>query len=115
MVKIKVLNESPMTLAEVKADLNKIQKDEEELNFRSNKTHEYVNQLDLLSKKDTLTLKAEIKELDISRLKEEYIVKIVDSLPLKTPDQVKQLFQGYPFTLSAADTKSILDIVAKYI
>ena len=115
MAKIKVLNQTPITLTEVKADLDKIKKNEEDLNFRSNKTHEYVHQLNLLSKKDVSALKKELAEIGISRLKDEYIVKIIDSLPLNTPEQVKQLFQGYPLTLSAEDVKKILDIVAKYM
>lgn len=114
MPQLKVIKEEPITLSELKKHLESIKKVEEDLNFRSNKTYEYVHQLNLISATKSKELKKKLEALEIPRLKEEYIVKIIDTLPFKKSDQIKQLFQGYPISLNNADIQKIFDVASEY-
>ncbi len=114
MPELNIVKEEPITLAELKKHLDGIKKTDQELNFRSNKTHEYVHQLDILSVTKSKELKKKIEDLGISRLKEEHLVKLVDSVPIQRQEQVKQLFQGYPLSLNNADIKKIFDVLSEY-
>ena len=46
-----ILDENPISMYELKAELEKIKKRDKELNFRSARTEEYLNQVAALSKK----------------------------------------------------------------
>lgn len=100
-------------MAEVKDELAKIQKKEEELNFRSNKTYAYLQEFSKYSLTKTKELIAKIEGLKIPRLKEEHIVKIVDTLP-KYPEEVKVLLSGYTITMTNESAKKIADAVKSF-
>ena len=42
-----ILNEEPMSMAELKEELDKIKKRDKELNFRANRTEEYLQHFDI--------------------------------------------------------------------
>jgi DNA-directed RNA polymerase subunit F len=108
---IKILSEKPVTMAEVKSDLEKIKKKSEELNFRANKTYSYLQDFSTISEKKAKDLYATIEKLNIPRLKEEHIVKIIDTLP-KYKEEVKSLLSGYTITVSTESAKKIADAVS---
>ena len=110
MSNIDVIKEEPITMAELKDELKAIKKRDEELNFRAEKTEEYLQQFSSLKKKDAKDLCKKIEELDIPRLKAEHIVKIVDIMP-KTADEVKSILQGYTITVSKDNLKKIADVI----
>lgn len=97
-------------MAEVKDDLSKIQKKTEELNFRANKTLDYLKEFSKKSLGKSKELYDAIEALNIPRLKEEHIVKIVDTLP-KYPEEVKALLSGYTLTISNENAKKIAETV----
>lgn len=111
---VKVLSETPITMAELKEDLKKIKERDSELNFRANKTEEYLNMFSTMDAGKAVDLKAKIKKLDIPRLKEEHMTKIVDMMPA-TPEEVKSLLQGYTITVNNENLKKISDAVAEFI
>lgn len=113
MASFKVLSEKPVTMAEVKDELSKIKKKTEELNFRSNKTHAYLQEFSKLSSKKAKELYTEIEALEIPRLREEHIVKIVDTMP-KHAEEVKSLLTGYTITITNDNAKKLADKVAEY-
>lgn len=113
MVKPQLLEERPLSLAELKEKLSHIKEREKELNFRANKTDEYLSSLDLLSIKDTKELMKKIEALEIPRMKSEHIVKIVDILP-RSANDIKLLLQGSILTLSAENLKKIVDVINEY-
>jgi DNA-directed RNA polymerase subunit F len=114
MSSIKVVSETPITMAEVKAELVKIKKRDTELNFRAGKCEDYLNQVNVLSSQKADELKEALEKLSIPRIKPEQIVKIIDVLPA-TVEDVKSVFQGYTINVSQESMKKIVDVVAKFI
>jgi len=112
MTKPKIIKKNPISLIELKGELEKIKKREEELNFRANKTEQYINNFTLLSKKQKDELTEKINKLDIPRLKDEHIAKIADLIP-KTKEDLKNVLQAYKMTISQDNLKKILDITKK--
>ena len=114
MSDIKIINETPMSMSEVKAELVKIKKRDTELNFRAGKCEDYLNNVSPLSSSDAEELKKALEKLDISRIKPEHIVKIIDILP-STLEDVKIVFQGYTLNVSQENMKKIAETVAKFV
>lgn len=104
-------------LQEVSEEVKKIiQRDEEqglEKNFRLNKTTEYLKDFLTLTKKQMQELHKEIEDLKIPRLKEEHIIKIIDTLP-QTQEEVSLLFAGQIITISQDNVKKIAETTKKY-
>ena len=113
MSNIKVIEEKPITMAEVKDELAKVKKKAGELNYRANKTYAYLQEFSKFPLNKSKELIAKIEGLGIPRLKEEHVVKIVDTLP-KHPDEVKSLLSGYTITMTKENAKKIADAVASF-
>ena len=109
----KVISEEPMNMATLKAELERVQKRDGELNARANKTLEYINNSNTIKKKDAEELFNKINDLGIQRIKEIQIHKIVDLMPA-TAEELKSLLSGYNISLSSDNIKKILDAVAEY-
>ena len=110
----KVITEVPVTMSFVKAELAKIKKRDTELNFRAGKCEEYLNQFAPLSVKDADELKSALEKLNIPRLKEEHVVKIVDVLPASLED-VKLVLSAYTVNISQENMKKIAETVSKFV
>lgn len=113
MSKPQITNKEPITLAELKAELNTIQKRDGEPSFRAGKTIDYINQLKPITKTAAQELTKKIDDLEIPRLKPEHITKIIDILPT-TPDEVKVILQGYALTVTKENLTKIVDTVKEY-
>lgn len=109
-----ILKKTPLSLAEVKAKLTALKKRDEELNFRANKVNEYIQNYHILSQKDAKELVSKLTELDLPRIKDVQIKKIVDLLP-STEEDVKVILSGYNITLSADNVKKIIGAVKDYL
>ena len=70
-----IMSETPVTMAKLSEELEKIKKRDKELNFRAAKTEEYLNQFVKAKKADELVEK--INKLNIPRLREQQITKIM--------------------------------------
>lgn len=101
-------------MAELKEELKKIRKRDEELNFRAEKTEEYLNQFEVLKEKEAKELIKKLEALDIPRLKPEHMAKLVDILPM-TPEEVKMVLQGYTVTVTKENMKKIADAIQEFI
>ncbi len=110
MADLKVVEERPLALAELKEKLESIEKRDKELSFRANKTKEYLNNFTLKKMKETESLKKKIDELQIPRLKERHIVKIIDIAP-KDIDSLRLLLSGEAITVKEEDLKKILSLL----
>ena len=106
----KMIEETPITLVEVKEALKKIEEKDNELNYRSNKTKEYLNHFVTLTQTQKNDLYKKLNELKLVRLKEAHLVKIIDFLP-KTVDELKVILQAYPVNMPKKDMESIVAIV----
>lgn len=114
MANLTVIEETPITLAELKTKVESIQIGGKEPSFRINKVKEYLAQSTRLNLKDALELKKKLQELDIPRIKEKQIVKIVDLLP-RDMDELRMVFAGENTTISQENMQKILDVVKDYV
>lgn len=109
MSEFTIIEENPVTLSILKDQLKAIEK-EGTLSFRGEKTKNYVETFELLSSKDSKKFSEEIKELNIPRLRDRHIVKILDIMP-KDLDSLKILLSGETLTINSEDMKKILDVI----
>jgi len=107
-----ILSEKPMNIFELKEELKKIKKRDKELNFRANKTEEYLSQIPSFKKSNELYEK--INKLNVPRLREQHINKIIDILPT-TVEGLKVILQGYTITVNNENLKKIVDAVNSFI
>lgn len=103
-----------MNLVEVKEELKKVQKRDQELNFRAQKTVDYLNPVVKLSLTQANELKTELEKLKIIRLKEVHIQKLIDVLPASEED-VNVILQGYTLNLKKDDTKKIAQAIKEVV
>ncbi|MBW2972145.1 hypothetical protein KY359_03860 [Candidatus Woesearchaeota archaeon] len=113
MTKPQIIEETPITMAELKEELKKIKKRDEALNFRAEKTEEYLDQFVKLKDKDAKELYKKIEALDVPRMKPEHIVKLVDIMPTNS-EEVKILLQGYTITVTKENMKKIADAIQEF-
>ena len=110
----KVITEVPVTMSFVKAELARIKKRDNELNFRAGKCEEYLNQFANLSVQKADELKTALEKLNVPRLKEEHVVKIIDLLPA-TLEDVKMVLSAYTVNISQENMKKISETVSKFV
>lgn len=113
MTKPVIVEEQPINSAKLKAELEKIQKRDGELNYRANKTLEYLNQFVTLGPKKADELYKKLTDLNIPRLKENHIHKIIDTLP-DDVEGLKVVLQGYPISVTQDSLKKIVAVVQEY-
>tara|TARA_Y100000034_G_C6776377_1_gene346688 strand:- start:180 stop:533 length:354 start_codon:yes stop_codon:yes gene_type:complete len=109
-----IVQETPITLSELKEKINVIDKKDEELNFRANKVKEYLNKFVKLDVKKVEEIKKKIAELEIPRLKDRQVVKIIDIMP-DNLDEIKMIFVGETTTVNPENLQKILDVVKNYV
>ncbi len=114
MAKPEIIAEEPISMIDLKQELVKIKERDKELGAISNKTEDHLAQFASLEPKKAEELAQKLKALKISRLKPEFIIKILDTLPT-TVDQLKTLLQGYIVTLNQADMKKVVDVINQVI
>ena len=112
--KPKILEEQQVPCFEVKEDIKKIKKRDAELNFRVQKTEEYLNVFISISAKEGRELVKKLQDLKIPRLHDNHIFKIVDILPA-TIEELKVVMQGYTLTINNDNLKKIAAIVKDYV
>ncbi len=108
-----VIEEIPVNLVEVKEMLKKIKERDQELNFRAQKTDEYLQALTTIKPKQAEELKEKIMSLNISRLKEQHVQKFIDVMPI-TLDSVKTVISGFNVSLTGDQVKKIADVIKEF-
>ena len=107
MSDIEIIEEYPLSMAELKEKLEDIKK-KFELDARANKTVDYLNLFSKSSGKEASKLREKLKSLDISRLKDKHITKIVDIKP-ENLDTLKTIFANEPLQLKPEELNKILE------
>lgn len=113
MVKPEVVKETPISMAELKEEIEKIKKKSEKLNFRAEKTEEYLNQFTILDIKKSDELKEKLEKMNIPRLKEEHIIKIIDTMP-SSPEDIKSVLHAYTVTITNDNLKKIAECIKDF-
>lgn len=110
----KIIEERPISMTELKIEIDSIKKRQEEASIRVTKVEEYLQSFTHVSPAKEKELVEALKKLDVPRLKEEHMAKITDLLP-KTVEDLKLIMQGYVISISADNIKKIVDVVNKII
>lgn len=113
-MKFKIISETPIGMHEVKEELGRIKTADKELGFRAQKTMDYIEQILTTSTSEAKELFSKLLKLEIPRLKESHIHKLVDILPA-TPKDVKTLLQSYAVTITNDNLKKIADTITEAI
>jgi DNA-directed RNA polymerase subunit F len=114
MPEIKIIEEKPISMAELKEEIKDIKKRDTELSFRTAKVAEQVDVLKIVKPKDAEEIFAKIQKLGVPRLKDAYIYKIVDLTP-QSPLELKNIVQSYSLTVTNENIDKILEVVAEYV
>lgn len=109
MSEFQVLEESALSLVDLKKALKNLQADGP-LSFRAEKTNAYLEGFALYDAKEADALTKTILALNIPRLKERHIVKIIDIMP-KDLDSLRLLLSTETLTIKDEDLKRILDVI----
>jgi len=106
----RVIEEEPLTLAEVKELLAKFERDEN-AGYELRKAIEHSKKFAKLSAEDARKLVEELMQLE--KIRKEIAVKIADILPL-SPTEVRAIYAKERYNLNDEEIKKILEIVSKY-
>jgi DNA-directed RNA polymerase subunit F len=109
MTEFEILEQNPVTLADTKVKIDALA-EEGELTFRAEKTKSYLENFVRLEKDEVDAIRSSIEELNIPRIKDRHVVKILDVMP-KDLDSIKVLLSGETLTISDDDLKKILDVI----
>lgn len=105
-----IISEEPISMTELREEMEKLKKREGEPNIRVGKVEEYLNSFVTLSGKEGQELFDKLMKLNIPRLKELHVKKMLDLTPGSVND-VKMLLQNYTVTISNENAKKIVDIL----
>lgn len=114
MPKHKILSQVPLQLREVSEELEKIKQRDKELNFRAQKTLEYVQQVGPLKQAAAKKLYKALEGIQGARLKDVHIKKLIDLKP-KTADDVKLVLQGYNLVLNKTVIEKIVASINEHV
>lgn len=107
---IEVVDQKPVALAEVEILLENLKSSTKELGFRAEKVRNYVLENNTTKKADADELYKKINELNIPRLRDKLIIKIVDIMP-EDIDGLKAIFAGETISLKQDELNKILEVI----
>lgn len=112
MSELNVINETPISSIELKQKLEAIKKRDKELSKKAAKTIEYLGTFANLKPKDSEEIKKKIINLNVPRLRDRHIAKIIDIMP-QDIEGLKLLFTGENVTIKQEDLDKILKVIKK--
>ena len=98
-----IRDSTPLTLAEVSELVGESEKEEE--------VKKFIKKFTKMKPEDAKKMRKELTDLDLIKLKEDYIVKIVDFMPDDSID-LSKILEGV--SLDQEEVSKILDVVKKY-
>jgi len=110
MIGKRLVNQEPLSLADVQELITK-KKKEGELSYEQNLTLEYCKKFSKLSTKDTAKLVEELTQME--KLNSKQAIELCDIMPKKAED-VKLIFAKEHFVLGDEEISAILETLAKY-
>jgi len=112
MTNPKIINEEAIDIYQVSSMLKDIEKRDEELSFRAQKTKDYISDSKQMTAKKANDVRKAILNLEIPRLKSEHISKIIDICPVSLAD-LKQLVSSFNITVKDDNLKLIISELSK--
>ena len=98
-----IRNSEPLSMAEV---IELVEKEDDELNVIG-----FVKKFKKLKPADAKDLKKQLNDLQMIKIKPDYVVKIIDLLP-ETSEELNKIFVDV--SLDEDETKKILDTIKKF-
>lgn len=107
-----IVSEEPISGSEVLDIINKKEKNKE-LTYRESRIKEHLSKFNKLSSKDFKEAKKELEVLNIPRIEDRHLIKILEILP-KTGTELRAVTAHSGIVLVDESVKSILEILKKY-
>jgi DNA-directed RNA polymerase subunit F len=111
MADMQIISEAPIGTYQLRKELDRIRKRDDELNFRAQKTEEYLQNFE--SVKGAEGIFDKMMKLNIPRLKEQHVHKIIDLMPTSI-SELKVVLQGYTITVNNDSMKKIIDTITEF-
>jgi len=112
-MKVTMISEEPISIYDLKKSLDEAKKRDGELGFRAAKTDEYLKNFAKLDEKKVEALRKKVEELNVPRLKNEHICKLIDVLP-GDADDVRLVLNSYSVTITNENLAKIADVIKEY-
>ena len=112
MIGKRIIEETPISKAEIGKILSKREKEVEELLYEQRLTLEHIRKFTKLKDKDAKKLTEEMLKIN-EKIKPRHATKVVDLLPKNEAD-IKAIFAKERFALTKDEIKEILGVVSKY-
>ncbi len=112
MFDYEILESKPVPMAVVKELLKK--KKGEEMSFEEKQAIEHLKALTKLSAKEAEKLEEELRKLEMRKLKDENIVKIVDILPT-TMEELKLVLSDAKVPFNKEELEKIFEVVKRFV
>jgi len=104
-----IKSSEPISMAEAKEIIQAQNQEEEKIK----NVNIFLKKFSKLSTEKAKTLKKEIVELNIIKIKNRHIAKIIDILP-EDSDDLKKIFVGEDISLDQNESSNILNVVKKH-
>ena len=111
MIDYEVLEERVVSLPEVKEILKKRKK---EAKYEQKLAYEHANKFAKLTLKQAESLAKDLRALELRKLKDEVIVKIIDLLP-KSVEDLKVVVSGSKLGFKPEELEKVMEVVKKYV
>lgn len=113
MTDLKIIEEKPINLSELREEIKSIKKRDEELGFRTAKVAEQLEVVKIIKEKDAQELFEGLEKLNVPRLKEAHMHKIIDLMP-SSLTELKNIVTGYGLTITNENLEKILALTSEY-
>ncbi len=114
MSKPDVVEEVALNIVEVKEMLKKIKVRDEELNFRAQKTDEYLQAVNTIKPKQAAELKEKLLALNVPRIRDIHVQKLIDIMP-ETTEGVKTITSGFNISLTLDQVKKLTTVIKEFV
>ena len=104
-----VIEERSVSLVEVAEILNQI----ETPTVEQKKAFKHAKSSSKLKKEDALSLRKDLEDVDLRKLKDQHVSKIIDFLP-EDIDDLKLILEDSLTAFTNEELQKVLDIIAKY-
>ena len=114
MGNFKIIEKKPMSLSEVVSNIKGIKKGgKREITYREDKILKFSKNFNLVKPKDVEKFLSELVELNIPRLDNSQMIKIIDVLP-KDGTELRAIVSNSGTIIVDDDVNKILEVVSKY-
>lgn len=113
MANLKIIEEKPINLSQLREEIKGIKKRDEELGFRTAKVAEQLEVVKIVKEKDSEEIFTKLEKLNVPRLKEMHIHKIIDLMP-SSMIELKNITTGYALTVTNDNLEKILAVISEY-